>query len=151
VSDFALAHAAGTSAQVLAAACSDQLRGAKGQALGFVYATSALSQAFPDIINILRKRTGIQHWVGTVGHGVCATGVEYFDQQAMVVLTCGLDADACQFISAITKPDDIDLETASNGPAAIGIVHADPRNPAVTAIVTNLARHCGVYLVGGLT
>jgi len=151
VSDFVLAHAAGTSAPLLAAACSDQLRGAKGQAFGFVYATSALSQAFPDIISILQERTGIQHWVGTVGHGVCATGVEYFDQQAIVVLTCGLDADACQFISVITKPDDIDLETASNGPAAIGIVHADPRNPAVTAIVTNLARHCGAYLVGGLT
>jgi small ligand-binding sensory domain FIST len=151
VSDFVLAHAAGSSAQVLAAACSDQLRGAKGHAFGFVYATSSLSLAFPDIVNILQKRTGIQHWVGTVGHGVCATGVEYFDQQAIVVLTCGLDADACQFIPAVTKPDDIDVETGSDGPAAIGVVHADPRNPAVTAIVTNLARHCGAYLVGGLT
>jgi small ligand-binding sensory domain FIST len=149
VSDFVLAHAAGSSAQVLAAACSDQLRGAKGHAFGFVYATSPLSLAFADIFNILQKRTGIQHWVGTVGHGVCATGVEYFDQPAIVVLTCGLDTDACQFIPAVTKSDDIDLET--EGPAAIGIVHADPRNPAVTAILTNLARHCGAYLVGGLT
>ena len=151
MSDFVLAHAAGSSAQVLAAACSDQLRGAKGHALGFVYATSPLSLDFPNIVDILQKRTGIQHWVGTVGHGVCATGVEYFDQPAIVVLTCGLDAYACQFIPAATEPDDIHVETGSEGPAAIGVVHADPRNPAVTAIVTNLSRHCGAYLVGGLT
>jgi small ligand-binding sensory domain FIST len=151
VSDFVLAHAAGSSAQVLAAACSDQLRGAKGHSFGFVYATSPLSLAFPEIINILQNQTGIQNWVGTVGHGVCATGVEYFNQQAIVVLTCGLDADACQFIPAVTEPDDIDVETGSDGPAAIGVVHADPRNPAVTAIITSLACHCGAYLVGGLT
>ena len=151
MSKFVLAHAAGSSAQMLAVACSDQLRGAKGHAFGFVYATSPLSLAFPDIINVLQKRTGIQHWVGTVGHGVCATGQEYFDQPAIVVLTCGFDADACQFIPAVTKPDEIDVETRSDDPVAIGVVHADPRNPAVTAIVTNLARHCGAYLVGGLT
>src|SRR5215813_6819413 len=125
---------------MLAVACSDQLREAKGHAFGFVYVTSPLSLAFADIVNILQKRTGIQHWVGTVGHGVCATGVEYFDQQAIVALTCGLDV---QFIPAVTEPDAIDVESGSGGPAAIGVVHADPRNPAVTAIITNLARHCG--------
>jgi small ligand-binding sensory domain FIST len=153
VSDFLLAHAAGLPAQALAAACSDQLRAAKGHAFGFVYATSPLSQAFPEIINTLQKRTGIQHWVGTVGHGICATGVEYFDQQALVVLTCGLDAGACRFIPAVTEPHDttIAVEIGPDWPAAIGVVHADPRNPAVTAIVTNLARRCGAYLVGGLT
>lgn len=151
MSNFVLAHAAGSSAQALAAACSDQLRGAKGHAFGFVYATSPLSPAFPEIINILQKRTGIRHWVGTVGHGVCATGVEYFDQQAVVVLTCGLDAGACRFIPAITEPHDIEVQIGPDGPAAIGVVHADPRNPAVTAIVTNLANRCGAYLVGGLT
>jgi small ligand-binding sensory domain FIST len=151
VSDFVLAHAAGSSAQVLAAACSDQLRGAKAHAFGFVYATSQLSPAFGNIVDILQQRTGIQHWVGTVGHGVCATGVEYFNQEALVVLTCGLDTDAYQFIPAVMRPDDIDVEAGSGGSAAIGVVHADPRNAAVTAIITNLARHCGAYLVGGLT
>jgi small ligand-binding sensory domain FIST len=86
-----------------------------------------------------------------VGHGVCATGIEYFDQPAIVALTCGIEADAYQFLPVVTKPDEIDVETVSEVPAAIGVVHADPRNPAVTAIVTNLSRHCGAYLVGGLT
>ena len=147
---FALAHASGGSAQQLATACADQVRGAEGS-FGFVYATSPLSRAFPDIIEILQRRTGIRHWLGTVGHGVCATGVEYFDQEAIVVLTCGLDADAFQFIAAVTDPDDIAAETGLDGPAAIGVVHADPRNPALSAIVANLARQRGVYLVGGLT
>ena len=147
---FVLAHASGRSAQLLATACADQIRGAEGS-FGFVYATSALSRAFPDIIEILQKQTGIRRWVGTVGHGVCATGVEYFDQEAIVVLSCGLDADAFQFIPAVTDPDDVAVEARLDGGAAIGVVHADPRNPALTAIVANLARHCGVYLVGGLT
>lgn len=146
---FVLAHASGRSAQGLARACADQVRGAEAS-FGFVYATSALSRAFPDIIEILQKRTRIRRWVGTVGHGVCATGVEYFDAEAIVVLTCGLDADAFQFIPAVTDPDEVAIETGL-GPAAIGVVHADPRNPALTAIVANLARQCGVYLVGGLT
>jgi small ligand-binding sensory domain FIST len=150
VKKFVLAHATGRSAQLLATACADQLRGAEGS-FGFVYATSPLSRAFPDIIEILQRRTGIRRWVGTVGHGVCATGVEYFDQEAIVVLTCGLDADAFQFLPAVTDPDDIAAETGLDGPAAIGVVHADPRNPAITSIVASLARHCGVYLVGGLT
>jgi len=150
VKKFVLAHASGRSAQLLATACADQVRGAEGS-FGFVYATSPLSRAFPDIIEILQRRTGIRHWLGTVGHGVCATGVEYFDQEAIVVLTCGLDADAFQFIPAVTDPDDIAAETGLDGPAAIGVVHADPRNPALSAIVANLARQRGVYLVGGLT
>jgi small ligand-binding sensory domain FIST len=151
VRDFVLAHAAGGPAQALAKACADRLRGVKGHAFGFVYATSSLSGNFPDIVEILRQRTGIQHWVGTVGHGVCATGVEYFDQQAIVALTCGIDADACQFIPVVTDPDDIAAETGLDRPAVIGVVHADPRNRAVTAIVANVARRSGVYLVGGLT
>jgi small ligand-binding sensory domain FIST len=150
VNKFVLAHASGTSAQLLATACADQLRGAESS-FGFVYATSPLSPAFPDIIEILQRQTGIRHWVGTVGHGVCATGVEYFDQPAIVVLTCALDADAFQFIPAATDPNDIASETGLDGSAVIGVVHADPRNPAITTIVANLARHCGVYLVGGLT
>jgi small ligand-binding sensory domain FIST len=150
LNEFALAHASGRSAQLLATACADQLRGAEGS-FGFVYATSSLSRAFPDIIENLQRRTGISRWIGTVGHGVCATGVEYFDQQAIVVLTCRLDADAFHFIPAVTDPNDVAIETGLDGPAAIGVVHADPRNPAVTAIVANLARRSGVYLVGGLT
>jgi len=150
VKKFVLGHASGRSAQLLATACADQVRGAEGS-FGFVYATSPLSRAFPDIIEILQKRTGIRRWVGTVGHGVCATGVEYFGQEAIVVLTCGLDADDFRFIPEVTDPDDIAAGTGLDGPAALGVVHADPRNPAITAIVANLARHCGVYLVGGLT
>jgi small ligand-binding sensory domain FIST len=151
VHDFILAHAAGGSARALAEACADQLCGARGYAFGFVYATKPISRSFPDVVEILQQRTGIQHWVGTVGHGVCATGVEYFDQQAIAVLACGLDADAYQFIPSITSPDHIVVETGLDRPASIGIVHADPRNRGVTAIVANFARRCGVYLVGGLT
>jgi len=150
VNKFALGHASGKSAQRLATACADQVSGTEGS-FGFVYATSPLSRAFPDIIEILQRRTGIRRWVGTIGHGVCATGVEYFDQEAIVVLTCGLEAEAFRLIPAVTDPDDIAAETELPGPAAIGVVHADPRNPAITAVVANLARHCGVYLVGGLT
>jgi small ligand-binding sensory domain FIST len=150
VKKFVLGHASGRSAQLLATACADQVRGAEGS-FGFVYATSPLSRAFPDIIEVLQRRTGIRRWVGTVGHGVCATGVEYFGQEALVVLTCGLDAEAFRFIPAVTDPDDIVTGTGLDGPAAIGVVHADPRNPAISGIVANLARHYGVYLVGGLT
>lgn len=150
MSDFAMAHAAGGSAGELAASCAAQLRRGSGHDFGFVYATSPLSPAFAEIVAGLRQQTGIANWVGTVGHGVCATGVEYFDTPAVVALTCRLDAASHRIISPVADAGAMASRAGPAFDASIGIVHGDPRNSSVTDIVADLARHHGAYLVGGL-
>jgi hypothetical protein len=79
MTEFALASAAGSSPAMLARSCAEQLRGATGHTLGFLYATSALSKSYASILDVLRQQTGVLNWAGTVGLGVCATGREFFD------------------------------------------------------------------------
>ena len=42
-----------------------------GANLGFLYITEALSDSLDPILHDLRERSGISHWVGSTGLGVC--------------------------------------------------------------------------------
>ncbi|HEX4893668.1 MAG TPA: FIST N-terminal domain-containing protein [Hyphomicrobiaceae bacterium] len=149
MTEFALASAAGSSPAMLARSCAEQLRGATGHTLGFLYATSALSKSYASILDVLRQQTGVLNWAGTVGLGVCATGREFFDEPAVVAMTCQLDGAGYRFIQGKSAAD---LKEGSIASAeTIGIVHGDPRNAAVTDVIAGIARRYGTYLVGGLT
>ena len=76
MSRFAYAHAAAPTWRKCVAACAQRL-GRPGRGLGFVYFSDALVDAAHDILEALRSRTGVEDWVGSVGVGVLATGVEY--------------------------------------------------------------------------
>ena len=39
-----------------------------------------------DLLDWLRSATGVRQWVGSVGIGICATGVEYYEQPALAVM-----------------------------------------------------------------
>jgi small ligand-binding sensory domain FIST len=149
MTEFALASAAGSSPAILARSCAEQLRGANGHTLGFLYATSALSQSYASILDVLRQQTGVLNWAGTVGLGVCATGREFFDEPAVVAMTCRIDGAGYRFIQAKSL-DDL-KQGSDNAAEQIGIVHGDPRNAAVTDVVAEMAQRYGTYLVGGLT
>jgi len=49
--------------------------------LGFLYVSDHFAADMKEISVFLRQTTGVPHWVGTVGFGVCATGTEYFDER----------------------------------------------------------------------
>ena len=61
--------------------------------LGFVYATDHLAPQLGPIVDALVRQTGVMNWVGSVGIGVCATGVECFDEPGIVLMTGGLAGD----------------------------------------------------------
>ncbi len=64
--------------------CADGLGPAPVKAnLGFVYVTEALAEDLGSILAYLRRKTGIEHWVGGVGMGICADSEEYFDRPAV--------------------------------------------------------------------
>ena len=132
----------------------------EGANLGFIYATDALAGDLGSIVTFLRERSGIRHWVGTVGRGVVASGVEYYDRPALSVLVAALPEDAARpFAPVKAAPEAGGLAEfmAAHGAwiarhrPILGVVHGDPRNQEVIEIVEGLAGATSAFLVGGLT
>ena len=151
MTDFAAAHAADADARSLAEACATQLRDVNGHTLGFVYVTHPLAESLGEIVDILTSRTGISDWAGTVGIGVCASGVEYFGTPAMTVLTGSFSPDAYRLLPPLSDPQRITQALDASFFAGLGVVHGDPRNTQAIDIVAALGGEHGVYLVGGLS
>ncbi|MGI9414345.1 MAG: FIST signal transduction protein, partial [Hyphomicrobiales bacterium] len=151
MTDFASAHAADGEARALAEACAAQLGDPDGHTLGFVYATDPLAGALGDIVEILKSRTGIADWIGTVGIGVCAPGTEHFGHPAISVLTGRFAGDAYRMLPSIDDPDDVAPALDANFMAGLGVVHGDPRNAQTIDIVSVLGGEHGLYLVGGIS
>lgn len=153
---FRAAHAAGGNWREMTEACLGQLAGtADGANLGFVYVTDALDGDLRHIVDTLTQRTAIRDWVGTVGFGVCASGVEYFDMPAMVLLVGALPADAFCVLPTIAGPDDglppHVADWVSAHTPMLGVVHGDPRNPRLEPLLESVQNAAGCFLVGGLT
>ncbi|MBL4722024.1 MAG: FIST C-terminal domain-containing protein [Alphaproteobacteria bacterium] len=123
--------------------------------LGFLYISDAYADSFDDIAVFLRQATGVPHWSGTIGMGVCATGVEYFDEPALSVLVTSFPDTAFRmFTGAGEGPDKVTQSLGDWLPAqaaTLGVVHVDPRIPAVEDRLEELARETNGFLVGGLT
>ena len=122
--------------------------------LGFLYVTDDYADAMKDISVFLRQTTGVPHWVGTVGFGICAPGKEYFGQPAMVAMATPIPEDSFRIFSGVTDSVDPAL-TAVEGwlgdTPPLVVTHADPRNHKVPALVDELAERTNGFLVGGLT
>jgi small ligand-binding sensory domain FIST len=150
---FRYAHAAGGGWQAVAQSCVEQLQAASGN-LGFIYATDVLADHLHNILSVIRKSTGVAHWVGTVGLGVCATGREYLDEPAAAVMVGDFEAGSFKVFSGINDTDDAARADMACGGAspAFAIVHADPNNADIADLVIKLAdRVESGFLIGGLT
>jgi small ligand-binding sensory domain FIST len=151
---FAVAHSAGADWATLARTCAARLSTAGGD-LGFLYVTDALAGDLPKILAVLRERLGIADWVGSVGLGVCATGREYFDEPALAVMTARLPAGSWRVFQPITGAamlaDPATRRTFEGLDTGLAVVHGDPRNAEIPAIIAPLAAQHARYLVGGLT
>ncbi|HXP75250.1 MAG TPA: FIST C-terminal domain-containing protein [Stellaceae bacterium] len=152
---FRGAHGKGAGWAEAAKACADALLPLPdGASLGFLYATESLADDLGSILTFLRDRTRIQHWVGSIGLGVCGAGREYFQVPAVSALVAcwpegafrvfGPQAAACKGVAA-TEADWF----AKTHPS-FGVVHGDPRDGRVAQTVAALSAEAGLYLVGGL-
>lgn len=151
MTEFALATAHGQDRAHLAAECAAQLRDNANHTLGFVYVTSPLAGSLSVVIETLRANTAVQSWVGTVGYGICASGEDYFNEPAIVALTGTFTPDEYKIITSISSSEELSNWNAAGFFAGMGVVHADPRNPASADLVSEFAEKSAAYLVGGLT
>lgn len=123
--------------------------------LGFLYVSDHFADQLKDISVFLRQTTGVPHWVGTVGFGVCATGTEYFDEPAMAAMLAPISEDAFRVFSGVTT----DLAPLMDKHGAwidrpippVAIVHGDPRNEQLPDLIEQMSAATNGFLVGGLT
>jgi len=152
---FAHAHAASPHWRIAAAECLEQLGPIPARAnLGFLYVTDVYASRVQEILELLRMRTGVDHWVGTVGLGVCATGHEYVDEGAMVLMVGSFEPGSFRVLSQMRGPSDLAKDPLSVGasPGNFAVVHADPRNGRVAGLVAELAERLeSGFVVGGLS
>jgi small ligand-binding sensory domain FIST len=151
---FQCGHAAHPDWREAARSCLDQLKDAPPAAnLGFIYMTDLLAEDAQEIVHFFRAHTGIAHWAGTVGIGVCATGREYLDTPAIAVMAGEFGPDSFQIFSGATDLDDLDNVnfTCGNEPAHFAIVHGDSRNLNLAELIDTFAqRLVSGFAVGGL-
>ena len=147
---FRLGHAGAADWRTAADACIAQL-GVNPGNLGFLYVTDLFAGVLPEIHRYVADRTGVEHWTGTVGIGVCATGMEYLDQPGMVMLAGDFqDGSFCVFGADSATPEIEDLE-CGGAPASIAVVHGDPLRGDIVQRIQQLALCTETgFLMGGL-
>ncbi len=126
-----------------------------GANIGFIYATDAFADDFGSILAYLRQKTGIEHWVGSIGIGICAGESEFFDRPALATMIAAFPEDSFRVFPAIGKTvDELSAETRAwmaRAPSVCGLVHADPGNADSPRLLAALADAGAGFLVGGLT
>jgi hypothetical protein len=119
---------------------------ASNPTLGLLYITDHYVPQAPDILaHLSAELPEIIDWSGTVGVGVAANNIEYFDEPAMVVMLCELPTDQYRVFSGVA-PLGLGFE------AHTALVHADAQTPDLADLVTELAeRTDSGYVFGGLS
>jgi small ligand-binding sensory domain FIST len=138
----------------LAGRCLDRLTGEAGPpdaTLGILYVSEPLAAEFPEIAGHFAVRTGVANWVGAVAPGICGTGSDYFSGPAIAAMLCDFPAESTFLVRGLAgDAGALTAWTAARQPA-LGIVHGDPRSPALMSLAPELASATGAFLVGGLT
>ena len=118
-------------------------RGAFEPTLGWVYLTDHYAAHAEALLEDLRKRWPGTAWVGAVGVGVSACGVEYFDEPALTMMLAEMPRAQFRVYSGARPLGDFAAHTAQ--------VHADPATPDLAELIADLSgRTATGYLFGGL-
>lgn len=161
MSPFCAAHAVAEDWAHAAKVCADALEKAgckeagAGNTLGFVYVTDLLAGDVRDVVNYLRRRTGVDTWIGTVGMGICGGDAETFERPAVAAMVASLPADGyCMFPSlteGASQLDEAQREWIERTSPMLGLVHADPSHENLVDLIDDVAAGTSAFLVGGLT
>ncbi len=150
---FRYGHSAHADWRAATDACLAQLGAATGT-LGFLYTSDHFAAELNLILERFKRATGIGHWVGTVGMGVLATGREYVDMPAVVAMVADFDPASFRVFGSVRSSEDLAgmALRCESGESNFAVVHGDPTNADVAALVSGLAGKVeSGFLVGGLT
>jgi len=118
--------------------------------LGLLYITDQYAHDAQDILDYLSAELPeVTDWVGTVGVGIAANNVEYFDEPAMSVMLCDISSEHYRVFSGVAP-----LVHSGGALAFIphtALVHADAQTPDVPELIAELAQRTDSgYVFGGL-
>lgn len=155
---FAHAHATHPDARMAFALAAAQLdaqleaRGAAPPTLGWLYLTDHLAARAELLLELARERWPGTAWVGAVGVGICASGVEYFDEPAVALMLSDPPRERFRvFSGAQPLPPAASAGAPDGFVAHTALVHADPAAPDLDELIADLsARTASGYLFGGL-
>ena len=119
---------------------------ARAPTLALLYITDHYAAQAREILEHLSAELPeVTDWAGTVGVGVAASNVEYFDAPALVLMLCELPPDQYRVFSGVA-PLGLGFE------AHTALVHADPDTPDLGELINEMAaRTASGYLFGGLS
>jgi len=156
---FVQAHAADADWRVSLAQCLKQIQtqfeargapvaGAAPFTLGWCYLSDYYAPQAEAVLGELRLRMPGVDWVGTAGVGVAASGVEYIDEPALVLMVAALPRESFRVFSG-RKP------LAASSPGFVphtALVHADGSAPDLQELIHELSERTATgYLFGGLS
>jgi len=120
---------------------------ASAPTLALLYITDHYAPYAQEILDHLSAELPeVTDWSGTVGVGIAANNVEYFDEPALSVMLCDLPSDQYRVFSGVSP-----LPPASLFKAHTALVHADASTPDVAELVEEMAaRTDSGYVFGGL-
>ena len=152
---FRAGHGEGAGWAEAAKACADALLPLpEGASLGFLYVTESLADHLGSILTFLRERTRVEHWVGSVGLGVCGSGREYFQVPAVSALVASWPEGAFRVFGPPTAGGRAlgaaEADWLAKTHPTFGVVHGDPRDGRVVQSLAALSAEAGLFLVGGL-
>ena len=147
---FKFAHADHPDWTQAAQACMEQLGAIPPAAtLGFLYVSDTFSGELAAILAFFKSATGVPHWTGSVGVGVCATGAEYLEEPALAVMLGEFDPADFSMLPVLRSPQDVEAQPAD---AYFAIVHGDPANSHMQELIDSLSAHVSSgFVVGGLS
>jgi small ligand-binding sensory domain FIST len=128
----------------LALAQIEAQRAAAGElTLGWVYLTDHFAAEAGAMLAQLRQQLPGVAWVGAVGVGVAACGVEYFGEPAVVLMAAALPREHFRVFSGSQPLRGFAAHTAQ--------VHADPTTHDLPELIADMSdRTATGYLFGGL-
>lgn len=121
--------------------------------LGLVYITDHYADEAQAILDCLcEELPEVTDWAGTVGVGVSASNVEYFDEPAMVVMLCDLGPEQYRVFNGVAPlSPGVRVDSADGFAAHTALVHADGTTPDLADLIHEMADRTGSgYLFGGL-
>ncbi|RVU36541.1 histidine kinase [Hwanghaeella grinnelliae] len=125
--------------------------------LGVIYLTEHFQKDLADIEVFLRQTTGVPHWVGAVGYGICAGRTEVFGEPGAAVLLLPIPEDAFRVFNVKDGCGDcVDSVIAANSDwidaamLPLILTHGDPTMGDLPNHLKCLAQKSGGYLFGGL-
>jgi small ligand-binding sensory domain FIST len=158
---FPYAHATHPQWRMAAALVLAQLRAqmalpdhAQAPPLALLYITDHYANEAEAILaHLSAELPEVTDWAGTVGVGVAANNVEYFDEPAMAVMLCDLSPDQYRVFSGVAP---LAASGRVAGPAGFvahtALVHADGHTPELAELIAEVAeRTASGYVFGGLS